>query len=253
MKEIPSIEFKSSYQHIEGVEIIPLERIKGKGGDLNHDPEKSHQLQFYNINFYTSGESEQLVDFKWYPIKKNTVIYLTKDQVTAYKFTPGLQGYCILFTQKYFELCFSHISKELIYRIFNHYLFPPSIQIPEENDFGDYFQLFHKEFSSETKFEKATIISSLFSILLVKLEELKQKTESSIQDSSKLLLISRFTILVKNNYKMNRNAAFYAGKLLITYKHLNVACKEILNRTAKQFIDDFIILEAKRKLINSEI
>lgn len=253
MKEIPSIKFKSGYRHIEGVEIIPLERIIEKGGELNHNPEKPHQLRFYNITIYTHGESKQLVDFKWYPVKKNSVIYLTKDQVNAYSFTPGLRGYCILFTQKYFEQCFSHISKELIYRIFNHYIFSPNIQIPEENDFTDYFKLFYKEFSSEPKFEKATILSSLFSILLVKLEELKQKSEPPIPDSPKFLLISKFISLVKDNYKENRNAEFYSRQLLITYKHLNVSCKEILNKTAKQFIDDFIILEAKRKLINSEI
>jgi len=253
MNEIPSVKFKSSYQHIEGVEIISLDTIKEKKGGLYHNSEKPHQLQFYNIIFYTGGQSEQLVDFKWYPVKKNTVVYLAKDQVTAFKFTPDLQGYGILFTQKYFEQCFGHFSKELIYRMFNNYLFPPTIEIPQGSDFIDYFNLLCKEFFSDAKFEKATVLSSLFAVLLVKLEELKQKAELHIPESSKLLLISSFTMLVKENYVVNRNAQFYAKKLLITYKHLNVLCKDILNKTAKQFIDDFIILEAKRKLINSDI
>lgn len=253
MSEIPSIAFKSSYQLIEGIEIVSLEKIQNKKNDIDHKPEKPHQLQFYNIIIYTEGESQQLIDFKWYPVKKNTLVYLTKDQVTAYSFTPGLKGYCILFTQEYFEKCFNHISKELIFRILNYYLFPPCIQIPEKSDFESYFQLLQKEFANETCFEKATIVNALFSILLVKMEELKQRSDYNIKDTSKMLLVSSFTKLLRDNYKTNRNAEFYAKNLSITYKHLNLSCKEILNKTAKQFIDDFIILEAKRQLINSEI
>lgn len=52
---------------------------------------------------------------------------------------------------------------------------------------------------------------------------------------------------------MSRNANFYAKKLNITYKHLNSICKDVADVTAKQFIDAFIILEAKRLLINSEM
>ena len=52
---------------------------------------------------------------------------------------------------------------------------------------------------------------------------------------------------------MSRNAEFYANQMNITYKHLNEICKEIINSTAKQFIDDFVLLEAKRQLTNSGI
>ena len=38
-----------------------------------------------------------------------------------------------------------------------------------------------------------------------------------------------------------------------TYKHLNIVCKEVINKTAKQYIDEFVILEAKRNLVNSTI
>lgn len=253
MKHIPSIEFKSDDHRIKGVEIIPLDKIVSKRKHLTHDPEKPHKLQFYNLIFYTGGQSQHLVDFEWYPVKKNTLVYLAKGQVNAFDFKPDLQAYCILFTHDYFEQCFSNISKELVFRMFNHYLFPPKIQLPEKSDFESYLELLRHELSNDTKFEKETIINSLFSILLVKMEELKQNQEDQKQDRSKVLLISKFSILVQDHFTLNRNADFYAKKLLVSYKHLNLCCKDILNKTAKQFIDDFIILEAKRRLINSEI
>ena len=55
------------------------------------------------------------------------------------------------------------------------------------------------------------------------------------------------------HFTESRNADFYAKKMNITYKHLNVICKEVVNITAKRFIDEFVILEAKRQLINSAV
>ena len=58
--------------------------------------------------------------------------------------------------------------------------------------------------------------------------------------------------LVKN-YKKTRNAKDYAQTMNISYKHLNNICKSILGKTAKEFIDDYLILETKRHLASSNI
>ena len=44
---------------------------------------------------------------------------------------------------------------------------------------------------------------------------------------------------------------FYASNLGITEKRLNIATSKILGKTVKQFIDERVMLEAKRLLIHS--
>lgn len=68
-----------------------------------------------------------------------------------------------------------------------------------------------------------------------------------------MTIFLKFKNILEKEYIISRNADYYAKKINITYKHLNVICKGIVSITAKQFIDEFVILEAKRKLINSSI
>ena len=53
------------------------------------------------------------------------------------------------------------------------------------------------------------------------------------------------------NYHLSRNVNFYAQKLNISPKHLNILCKKFLNLSAKNTIDNYTILEAKRELISN--
>ncbi|RLJ67186.1 monovalent cation:proton antiporter-2 (CPA2) family protein [Lacinutrix venerupis] len=112
---------------------------------------------------------------------------------------------------------------------------------------------FKHELESTLEPFKNNLYESLHAIIFSKLEHLKQNETLHLRYERKVVIFLNFKSLLEANFSTNRNADFYAKKLNITYKHLNEICKEILNVTAKQFIDAFVILEAKRLLINSEI
>ena len=254
-KKIPHIQFESNGSNkIKGIEIITLESLIERKDDLDHFPEKAHQLDFYILVFYTEGETEHLVDFVWHKVRKNTLLNLTKGQINAFKFNKGIKGYLILFTEDYFKLQLSKLPKNAIIRLFTSHLFSPKIQVPESSNVPHYLNLFYDEFYKEQgEFNKVNIIDSLYTVIFSKLEQLKKHQTLHLKESEKLEVFLKFKTLLEQHFTKSRNADFYAKKLNITYKHLNVICKEIVGITAKQFIDEFIILEAKRKLINSTI
>ena len=251
--DIPYIKFNSATTKNFGFEIVPIEKIAESNERKKHNSELPHQLKFYNLIFFTEGTGRHYIDFKWYPVEQNTLIYLTKEQVNAFDFSSNLKGFCLVFTEAFFVSCFSNYTGNFVFRLFNPQLFSPILQIPKDSDFVDYFNLLHKEFNTLDAFNQKNIIKSLLTILISKAENLKQKQSKNFVDSSKLELFQKFNSLIENYYTKSRNASFYANKLAITYKHLNTICKEVMNKTAKNVIDDFIILQAKRKLINTSI
>ncbi|MCK0189844.1 helix-turn-helix domain-containing protein [Arenibacter sp. F20364] len=252
-KDIPHIEFNPETPNNFGFEIVPIEKIAQYKGQHDHNPELPHQLKFYNFIFFTEGSGRHFIDFKWYPVQQNSLVYLTKEQVNAFDFSESLKGFCIIFTEEYFVDCFSNLTEELVFRLFNPQLFSPILQIPKESDFENYFKLLQKEYNNPETFNQRSIVNSLFIILISKAENIKQKQTYHIKDTSKIVLFHNFTSLIEHNYSKSRSANFYADKLAVTYKHLNTICKELVNKTAKNVIDDFIILQAKRNLINSPI
>ncbi|MFY0594716.1 helix-turn-helix domain-containing protein [Roseivirga sp.] len=252
-KNIPHIQFDAARSENFGFEILPIEKIAREKEKFNHDPELPHQLKFYNLIFFTSGSGKHFIDFNWHPVQENSLVYLTKEQVNAFDFSGNLNGFCIIFTEQYFVNCFSNLPEDFVFRLFNPQLFSQILKIPKQSDFRTYFNLLQQEFSGNESFNRKTIIESLFVILVSKAEDLKQNQTFDVKDNSNIKVFQKFTSLIETHLSKSRSADFYARELTITYKHLNVICKELVNKTAKTVIDDFIILQAKRNLINSNL
>jgi len=250
-QDIPSIRFKSGYNKLDDIEVIPLKDILVRSTD--HNPEQPHQTHFYSFFLYTDGETEHFVDFVSHKVTKNSLVCLTKGQVNAFQFQENLDGYAILFTQHYLEKQFKVLPESIIFRLFSSQLSSPIIQIPEDKNIVSYFDLLFQEFYNDEHSHKEAIISGLFTVILSKIEQLRNQQIQFQNESSYLHTFIQFENLIKQHYTTTRNADFYAKELGITYKHLNHICKEVIRKTAKECIDSFIILEAKRNLINSNI
>ena len=252
--EIPNIAFNAQKENNHGIDILRLESLFERITEFEHNPEKAHQVAFNMIVYYTAGESKQLVDFVWHDVKKNTLIHLSKGQINAFQFNKGLTGYIILFTEKYLKQQINALPKNELIRLFNSHLFSPRIQVPEDSNVLRYIELFYEEYNDVNEsYNQENTYDALHTIIFSKLERLKQYQTFHLKRSDKLNTFLNFKSLLEGSYTNSRNADYYANALHITYKHLNTICKDTIAVTAKEYIDAFVILEAKRLLINSEI
>ncbi len=65
-------------------------------------------------------------------------------------------------------------------------------------------------------------------------------------------LFERFIRYVYEFYKQERSVSYYADKMFLTPKHLSTVVKEVSGKTAGEWIDSLVILEAKAMLKSSE-
>ena len=61
------------------------------------------------------------------------------------------------------------------------------------------------------------------------------------------------SLLFALHHKQERSVAFYAGKLCVTPKYLSLLVKNVSNRTAGEWIDNYVVLEAKALLSSSTL
>ena len=66
-------------------------------------------------------------------------------------------------------------------------------------------------------------------------------------------ITDRFFTLVKQNYKIHRDVAFYADNLCITPKYLSQSVREATGKPALQMIDDFVVAESKALLRSTDL
>ena len=96
-----------------------------------------------------------------------------------------------------------------------------------------------------------SVLSSLFyyvaGVWALRNAVTKSSTKNAASGRSKAVF-DQFSKLVNENFVMYRNVGFYADRLSLTPKYLSRIIKEASGRSAPEWIDDYVILEAKNLL-----
>ena len=167
------------------------------------------------------------------------------------------------------ELLFALVSKEFLSSIrfdFNK-VFQDTIRMwknpcitlqGEELELAeDYFRLTRKVLSSHQTNKKEILGSLLTSFTYVTLDVWTRQLASASSEESQTSarvnqVFERFIELVTEHHNQERGMAFYADKLCLTPKYLSKLVKLSSGRSAPDWIDSFVILEAKNLLKYSD-
>ena len=92
----------------------------------------------------------------------------------------------------------------------------------------------------------------LLKLLLLKAERKRHAITPQEGNSAWVIKFGEFRNYLEKHIIETRNANDYADMMRISYKHLNEICKSISGKTAKEFIDNYVVLEIKRQLATSD-
>lgn len=246
-KHIPQYKFNKEKAQHSGFEIIPIERIYAKS---NGSEGKPHRLNFYQILFCTGGEGTHVVDFNPIAFKKDTIIPLAKGQVQQFDAISKMQGFAILFTSEFLISGESEYAYLYDFTIFNHLLG----QINIEGNTNIHF-LFHQLMNEQQNpggFENTTFMRNALKNLLILMER-EKRSHFEIKCDDSLLIYQQFRQILEAHvsYKLKSNQI--ADQLNVPLKQLNAAVKLYTNTTSKNYIEEHVILEAKRLLAHSSL
>jgi AraC family transcriptional regulator, transcriptional activator of pobA len=101
--------------------------------------------------------------------------------------------------------------------------------------------------------EKAFAIKSLLEYLFLQFyrSSFEDKKQQLLSNDKTLAHYQRFILLIKQTGNQNRNVTAYAHELGITVVHLNRVCRQVVQKSALEVINDLIISEAKNYLLNT--
>lgn len=88
-------------------------------------------------------------------------------------------------------------------------------------------------------------------VMSIKLsKQLKDSTKSTLNNRDEILM-NEFEILLAENVKNSRSVKFYAYHLAISTKKLNSILKKYTGKKAKEFIEERIISDSKKLIIET--
>ena len=249
MKNIPNISFQSK-EDKSNFEFLNLSGLFGRLDSIeDHEPRQPHRITFFALLMVTKGTGKHQIDLKDYQVKEGTVLKIAKGQVHCFQRNPTYQGFLIVFTEEFLMNYFSKSSISLISNLYNYHLSPPIFNNKIDNELV--IQQVQSEISLNNSFAHHNIIAAFLDLYLLKLERKSPDNYIPKNKSKQFYTFDQFKSLVENNFTKTRNVKDYANLLFISTKTLNSAVKEFTLNTAKNFIDDYVILEIKRDMMST--
>ncbi len=115
-----------------------------------------------------------------------------------------------------------------------------------------YFELIHYNTVSNSdaryvrSISRSLIAAAVYQLMQFFSIRMEHKTTPSL--SRRASYVKEFLQLVNLHHRQERGVAFYASKLFISPKYLSLIIKESTGRSAAEWIDDYVIMEAKNLL-----
>jgi AraC family transcriptional regulator, transcriptional activator of pobA len=209
-----------------------------------------HRHNYYTIIWVKKGKGTHYIDFRKYEVKPDTIYFLTPEQVHDLQLEKGAEGYVLLFTPDFtmeYGLSLQFIENTgFFFRCDD--LAP--FHIPKDVDSANLEHLVHHirdEFNGTSTYY-LDAIGSWLKLFLLECKRLSMQVSQSPEPrtSTRAVLVKQFRDLLETNYNKWHKVADYARELHITPNYLNEVLSIETGTSAKDFILDRIMLEAKR-------
>ena len=223
--------------------------------DLNYSSfnKRIGKGNYYKIIWAKEKDISIEIDGYHITLKKDHLLFCTP--LNSIHVKPYTQGaICFVFSKEFYCMrgyqAKSHSQDYLFQRSF----ISPSIKL-NENDtesFNCLFSLFQEEFDRKDRLQ-GEMLMVLLKKLLITLKRMTKKNESRLEISNdKSNIISEFNYLVESHFKDKHKVSDYAYLLNKSPKTISNLFKKHCEKTALSFINERILIEARRLLMFSD-
>lgn len=211
--------------------------------------QKPHKHDFFIILFITQGTGTHTIDFVTYPVAPHAIFFLSPGQVHAWQLSDDTQGFILFFSLDLYRTQ-QTLQDPNLFPFFHGLFHKPvlTVQPDQLTPFLEIIARMEQELSGRA-WQWPEVIRDYLMILLIKLSRIYKETYTHLPVGN--LLWEQLELLIEQHFKQHQPVSFYAGKLNVTDKQLNEACKNTFNKTTSALIQERIILEARRLLTHS--
>ncbi|MCW3789434.1 AraC family transcriptional regulator [Plebeiibacterium sediminum] len=221
-----------------------------EAGKIDPAAYEPHTHDYEELIIGTNGQLEHFIDFKSTLYDAPLISFVTKGKVHLAK--PKIKDdKCLMWVVRFK----SEFIPESTFQLYSFYHNNASFSIGEGlciNRLNALCEMMSDEMKQDAPDYGIIrqLLSSLFTI--IKSEWQKQHAEESQVQNSKSLAFSNFLTILEEHYKENVGVDFYAEKLFMTSRNLNLICRHIMQKSLSEIIETRKLLEAKNLLSTTD-
>ena len=212
------------------------------------------RINAFIIGVGTEGESSGLVNLQEFTIKKDTMFIFAPNSILQAQSVGGMKAHVIAVSCDFMKRI--NIDTKHLLPLLLQFSCYPCLKISHEEcqALRNFITLIEQETKGPESEFSAEIIGGLIAGTIYKIGEILQRylaEHPELENSSHNRAneyFRQFMQLLSQHYKQERSVGFYARQMCITPKYLTTLIKRISGRSGSEWIDNFVILEAKTLL-----
>lgn len=217
---------------------------------ISASPDEPHQHDFEELIIGIEGQLEHFIDFKITSLDAPLVSFVTKGKV--HRAIPKLKnGKCDMWVLRFK----SEFIPEITFQLYAYYHDYATLKFPS----GTYFrrlvtlcEIIDAEMKQDAP--DLSVVKHLLSALFIMIESERNKVASDTNglDATQNSTLQSFLMVLEENYQRAEGVEFYAEKLFMSARNLNLICKNILGQTVSELIETRKLIEAKNQLTHTD-
>lgn len=218
-------------------------------------PDEPHRHDYYTILLVEKASGNHVIDYRSYAFDNFQVHFVGPGQVHQVALTAEPAGWVITFSRGF--LIENNIPESFITNInlFKQFGENPPLQTDEITceKLAQLMQQMEECLPMEFHYRNRALGALLQLFLIYSSNSCTLDSTQLDEENTKVCLLRNFKNLVEENYQQWHKVGTYAEAIPISSKHLSTTIKNLTGKTAKEFIQDRLVLEGKRLLIHTEL
>lgn len=217
---------------------------------ISESPDEPHKHDFEELIICIEGKLEHFIDFNTTILEGPLVSFVTKGKV--HRVIPRLNnGKCEMWVIRFK----SEFIPETTFQLYSFYHDRATIKLQGGDCFNRLVtlcELINTEMhQNETDLGVIRhLLNALFT--MIESERIIRDPEKNELNKNQSTTFKNFLKILEENYKRPEGVEFYAEKLFMSARNLNIICQNILNQTVSEIIETRKLIEAKNLLTYSD-
>jgi len=211
------------------------------------EPAVAHWHDFEEVILITEGSLDHFIDFTLETVNSPAVCYIPTGKTHRLVPKPGLRGWVINYRPEFIP--------GTTMTLYSHFFTSATIPIGSASCTDRYSALctiINNENNRDLP-DHNTIRHLVQAFLsMVDADRKRNLPDETVAKSAQMNAFKSFLLLVEEFFRNNEGVSFYAEKLNMTERNLNLICRNNIQKSVSEIIETRKLFEAKHLLLNSD-
>jgi AraC family transcriptional regulator, transcriptional activator of pobA len=213
-------------------------------------PEEPHTHTYNELIFGIQGALDHFIDFQKTVLQSPFVSFVTKGKMHLAK-PQVTDGNCKMWVIRFGE----EFLPELAYELYNQFHASANFEVEPDSRFQRLLticEMIHNEMNQPSP--HLLLVRDLLKALLTMVRSMHEKhTMNETNNASNIhnTTFRNFLKILEENFRRDVSVDFYAEKLFMTSRNLNLVCQQVVGKSVSEIIEERKMTEGKKLLTHT--